>query len=64
MNVIHGVADDKFKPYILNGIYQETDCVLHPHFGKGRVMAILGPGKMEVLFESGLRRLVYNRRNP
>jgi Zn ribbon nucleic-acid-binding protein len=60
-NAVEGVDDDEFKPYLLKGIYQEDDYLQHAQFGKGRVTKIIGIGKMEVLFETGVRRLVYNR---
>lgn len=60
-NAVEGVDEDDFKPYLLNGVYQEDDFLLHARFGKGKVLKITGIGKMEVLFETGVRRLVYNR---
>ncbi len=60
-NAVEGVDDDEFKPYLLNGVYQEDDYLLHAQFGKGKVLKITGIGKMEVIFETGIRRLVYNR---
>ena len=58
---MEGVDDDEFKPYLLNGVYQEDDYLRHAQFGKGKVVKIIGIGKMEVMFETGVRRLVYNR---
>ena len=62
-NAVEGVDDDEFKPYLLNGVYQEDDYLLHAQFGKGKVLRITGIGKMEVIFETGVRRLVYNRQS-
>lgn len=59
-NAVVGVDDDEYKPYMLNGVFQADEYILHPHFGKGKVLRITGLGKMEVLFETGVRRLVYN----
>ncbi|MBP7865289.1 MAG: hypothetical protein KA419_05005 [Acidobacteria bacterium] len=62
LNAVANVAEDGFKPYFISGVYQANDFVLHPTFGKGLVQQVLGIGKMEVLFETGPRRLVFNYR--
>jgi len=63
-NAVEEAAPDQFKPYQMTGVYQEKELVGHPTFGKGLVRKILGTGKMEVLFEDGLRRMVFNRPSP
>lgn len=46
----YNVADD----------YSENDVLEHPKFGVGFVVEIMSDRKISVLFEDGLRRLVYN----
>jgi hypothetical protein len=41
--------------------YQVGDRLVHPTFGEGVVQAILGASKLEVLFDSGPKRLVQGR---
>lgn len=62
-NAVESVDTEQFKPYILNGVYQVHDLLLHPSFGKGQVRAVEPGGKMEVLFEGGFKRLVFNRKS-
>jgi hypothetical protein len=38
--------------------WQVGDRMVHPSFGKGVVQATLGAKKVEVLFETGTKRLV------
>lgn len=40
--------------------YTENDVLEHPKFGVGFVVEIMSDKKISVLFEDGLRRLVYN----
>jgi len=61
-NATAEVAEDDYKPYIINGVFNEDDLISHPVFGKGKVVQITGIGKMEVLFADGVRRLIFNRR--
>lgn len=61
-NAVEQKSPELFKPYLVNGLYQADDLLSHPQFGQGVVKKILGPGKMEVLFEDSIRRLVFNRR--
>lgn len=61
-NAVDGVAAEKFKPYQISGVYQEKDLISHPSFGRGEVKAVTSSGKMEVLFQDAVRRLVFNRK--
>ncbi len=61
-NATAEVPEDDYKPYIINGVFNEDDLISHPAFGKGKVVQITGIGKMEVLFADGVRRLIFNRR--
>jgi hypothetical protein len=61
-NAMAETAEDDYKPYIVNGVFNEDDLVSHAAFGKGKVVRITGIGKMEVLFADGVRRLIFNRR--
>lgn len=49
------------KPYSLNDSFVENEVVGHPLFGTGFVSQILSPTKVEILFESGFKRLACNR---
>jgi len=60
-NTVEEVGDDQFKPYIISGVFQEKDLIIHPTFGKGFVLKIMEIGKMEVLFEDSARRLIFQR---
>ena len=49
------------RPFSTKDTYEVGDRVVHPSFGEGVVQATLGPTKVEVLFESGPKRLVQGR---
>ncbi len=49
------------RPFSPKDTYEVGDRVVHPTFGEGVVQATLGPTKVEVLFESGPKRLVQGR---
>lgn len=54
--------DTKFpKPYAISDQYEANQVVAHPSFGIGFVNAILTPTKVEIIFESGIKRLVCNK---
>jgi len=44
------------RPYAMDGTYKSGNIVAHPLFGLGVVRSVV-PGKMEVLFEAGLKLL-------
>ncbi|MEW6667295.1 MAG: hypothetical protein AB1512_18990 [Thermodesulfobacteriota bacterium] len=46
------------KPYAMDGHYEEGDKLDHPVFGLGIVKRLIGPDRMEVLFEEGVKLLV------
>jgi hypothetical protein len=48
------------KPYVLSGDYSAGELILHPQFGVGIIAAILGPKKMQVIFQENSKLLVMN----
>ena len=52
------------KPYVLTGDYSADELILHPQFGVGIVAAILGPTKMQVVFQESSKLLVMNYAAP
>lgn len=44
-------------PYDMNGTYRVRNLVQHPVFGLGVVQLLLPPNKMDVLFNTGKKRL-------
>jgi hypothetical protein len=46
------------KPYVMAGDYSPGDLILHPQFGLGIVAAILGPKKVQVIFQESSKVLV------
>ncbi len=49
------------RAYNIKESYQDGDSVTHPSFGLGLVINVKSANKMEVLFESGVKRLIFNR---
>ena len=47
--------------YAISGSYQVGQVVDHKKFGRGFVIEVIPPQKVEILFEDGLRKLVYGR---
>jgi hypothetical protein len=45
------------RPYDMNGKFRVEHLVAHPVFGLGVVRRIVGPNKMEVLFQAGKKLL-------
>lgn len=50
------------KAYSIQGTFCAGDVLEHPAFGIGFVTRIVEPGKMEVLFHDGSKRLAFDRR--
>jgi hypothetical protein len=48
------------KPYVLSADYSAGELILHPQFGVGIVAAVLGPKKMQVIFQENSKLLVMN----
>jgi hypothetical protein len=48
------------KSYAMASDYSPGDLILHPQFGLGIVAAILGPKKMQVIFQESSKVLVMN----
>jgi len=48
---------DKAFTYDMNGRYRVNDLITHSVFGLGVVRAVVGPNKMEVLFQQGKKLL-------
>lgn len=49
------------KPFDIHAALTENDVVDHPRFGIGFVIQLLSPTKVEVVFESGIKRLACNQ---
>jgi hypothetical protein len=47
-------------PYVMRGDFSAGELVLHPQFGVGIVAAIVGPKKMQVVFQETSKLLVMN----
>lgn len=48
---------DTPTPYEMAGSYAVRDFLEHPVFGRGEVIAVIPPDKMDVLFEAGVKTL-------
>ncbi len=46
---------DMVKKYSMTGAYKAEDLVEHPTFGIGIVQRVVGPQKVEILFEAGTK---------
>jgi len=55
---VEGKGPKEFKPYAVTTTYGQGDLVKHAKFGEGVVLSV-EPTKMEVLFESGPRKLAH-----
>jgi hypothetical protein len=44
-------------PYDMNRVYRVKNVLSHPNFGLGIVVLVLPPNKIDVLFQSGKKRL-------
>ena len=55
---VAGKADDAFRAYGVKETFASGDFLRHPKFGNGLVVAVEN-GKIDVLFESGERKLVH-----
>jgi hypothetical protein len=44
-------------PYAMNNTYTIRDFLEHPVFGRGEVISVASPGKMDVLFQDGVKVL-------
>ncbi|HYA03957.1 MAG TPA: hypothetical protein VEI04_12675 [Syntrophobacteria bacterium] len=56
-----GAADSSTaKPYIMTRDYSPGELILHPQFGVGIIAAILGPKKIQVVFQENSKVLVMN----
>jgi hypothetical protein len=49
-------ADESFVPFAMSARYSKGDFIAHPKFGKGIVLGV-EPTRIEVLFESGKKKL-------
>jgi hypothetical protein len=56
-DVIEGKPDDAFAPYAPAAAFAMEALVSHVKFGKGVVVG-LEPGKVSILFEAGVKKLV------
>lgn len=55
---VEGKGPKDFKAYAVSSTYLQGDLLKHPKFGEGVVLAV-EPTKIEVLFESGPRKLAH-----
>jgi len=55
--------DDAFVPYTPTRLYEKDALVTHPKFGKG-IVTSTEPGKVDVLFEGGARKLSHGLAAP
>ncbi|RMH42584.1 MAG: hypothetical protein D6689_07805 [Deltaproteobacteria bacterium] len=56
--VVEANPDRPPRPYRTTDTYEPGDRVQHATFGDGVVQAVVGPGKVEILFADGERRLL------
>jgi hypothetical protein len=52
---------DGFRPYKMGESFAAGEFISHPTFGRGAVLNVIPPNKMEVLFQGGARTLAMNR---
>lgn len=50
--------DSAFTPYQVTRVFSRGDHLLHGKFGKGQVISV-GTGKVDVLFEEGMKTLAH-----
>ncbi len=55
---VQNQPEEVFVPYAQTGTFEKGSFIRHQVFGKGLVTAVEG-GRIEVLFETGLKRLVH-----
>lgn len=55
---VEGKATADFKAYAINATYAQGDLLRHPKLGDGVVLSVEA-NKIEVLFESGPRKLAH-----
>ncbi len=55
---VEGKGPKDFKPYAVNTTFAQGELVKHAKFGDGIVVSVES-GKIEVLFESGPRKLAH-----
>ncbi len=51
------------RPYRITETYAAAEYIEHPTFGLGRILEIVGAEKMQVIFKSGRKILLFNRKN-
>lgn len=45
------------KPYAMSGVFALQDFIEHPAFGRGEVIKLTPPDKMDILFQEGVKTL-------
>lgn len=45
------------KPYAMSSTFEQQDFIEHPSFGRGEVIKLTAPDKMDVLFQEGIKTL-------
>lgn len=58
--VAHKYRDSRLVPYAMNASFKTGDRVDHPTFGLGVVLSLLDSQKMEVVFSTQVKILVYD----
>jgi hypothetical protein len=53
---VEGKPDESFVAFALSSRYAKGDLILHPKFGKGKVVGVEGT-RIEVLFQDGKKKL-------
>jgi len=56
-----GRSAEEFTPYRMGQTLVLGQLVRHPRFGDGVVATVRDPGKVSILFESGVRTLVHGQ---
>ena len=61
IRMTQNISEDKIQKYNIHLSLKEGNVIRHSKFGLGIVCEDIGDGKVEILFEDGLRRLVCGR---
>ena len=51
------------RPYQVSASYQSGEFIMHPVFGAGRVLDVLGSERIQVIFKEGRKVLICNKRS-
>jgi hypothetical protein len=59
--IVEGDLSRPRRSFQTTDAYEVGDRIIHPSFGEGVVQQLVGPTKVEVLFETGLKTMVHGR---